>query len=189
MYIEPTKLLLLVFVLVVLMLTSCDVGKGLPVSGQVPTRPLPSSLKGYELYSWQAGREWYFTLIGGTDRIKAVKEITSGESTIERDWVKVTVQGVYDLQLTLERLPADAYVVWMGPQAIKRRGSRPGVLALPPRRDVEDVKIHCQELGVQLELSRQVPRRRLFLLRVSLADGRSPDRRSLAGHAGRRPGS
>ena len=154
MYLEPTKLLLLTLVLVVLMLTSCDLSRGLPSSGQVPTKPLPSSLKGYELYSWQVGREWYFTLISGTNRIKTVQEIASGENTIGDDWVKVTVQGVHDIEVTLEQLPLDARVVWMGPQAIRRRGCRPGVLALPPRRDVEDVKAYCQELGVRLEVSR-----------------------------------
>jgi hypothetical protein len=154
MYVEHTKLLLLTFVLVALMLTSCDLSRGLPSPGQVPTKPLPPSLKGYELYSWQVGREWYFTLISGTNRIKTVQEIASGENTIGEDWVKVTVQGVHDIQVTLERLPSDAHVVWLGPQALKRRGSRPGVLALPPRRDVEDVQAHCQELGVRLEVSR-----------------------------------
>jgi hypothetical protein len=154
MYLEPTKLLLLTLVLIALMLTSCDLSSGLPSSGQVPTRPLPSSLKGYELYSWQVGREWYFTLIGGTNRIKALQEIASGENAIGEDRVKVTVQGMHDIQVTLERLPYDARVVWMGPQAIKRRGNKPGILALPPRRDVEDVKAHCQELGVQLEVNK-----------------------------------
>jgi hypothetical protein len=56
--------------------------------------PLPPSLKGYELYSWQAAGRWYFTLITGTNRNKQLEEITSPGSTESGEgWVKIRVAG------------------------------------------------------------------------------------------------
>ncbi len=73
------------------------------------TLPLPPSLKGYELYSWHKGDDWYFTLITGTNRIKTSAEITSQESIFEEDgWVKITVIGLQELLMVLDRLPSSA---------------------------------------------------------------------------------
>ena len=36
--------------------------------------PLPESLKGYELVSWQEGEDWHFTLITATNRGKTFEE-------------------------------------------------------------------------------------------------------------------
>ncbi len=36
---------------------------------------IPKSLKGYELYSWQKGNDWFFSLVVGTNRNKSVAEI------------------------------------------------------------------------------------------------------------------
>ena len=56
---------------------------------------LPSSMKGYELYSWPVEDEWHFTLITGTNRLKTVEEITSGEDVIDPEgWVRISVTGV-----------------------------------------------------------------------------------------------
>ena len=154
MYLEHTKIVLLALVLLILMLTGYRPRKGLPTQGQIPTEPLPAGLKGYELYSWQVDREWYFTLSSEANRAKTVQEITSGENDIGNDRVKVTVQGVHDVEVIMERLPPDARVAWVGPQAIKRQGSKPGALALPSRRVVEDIKAHCDEQGVRLEVSK-----------------------------------
>ncbi|RLC13753.1 MAG: hypothetical protein DRI57_15680 [Deltaproteobacteria bacterium] len=42
---------------------------------------LPESAKGYELYSWFSKDRWHFTLITGTDRIKAYEEVCSDEGS------------------------------------------------------------------------------------------------------------
>jgi hypothetical protein len=154
MYLETSKLLILSLVIVALLLVSCDSGTNLPRAGQPPTKPLPRSMKGYELYSWRAGREWYFTLITATNRAKTPQEITLSENVVGKEWAKVTVQGDHDTEVALEKLPPDTYLVWMGPQTLRQRGVRSGDLALPPRHAVEDIKAHCQELGVRIEVSR-----------------------------------
>jgi len=154
MYLETSKLLILSLVIVALLLTGCESGTSLPRVGQPPTKPLPRSMKGYELYSWRVGREWYFTLITATNRTKTYQEITVSENVVGKEWAKVTVQGVHDIEVALEKLPPGTHVVWTGPQTLRKRKIRPGDLMLPPRRAVEDVKAHCQELGVRLEVNR-----------------------------------
>ena len=77
-----------------------------PLVTVTPTSPLPPSLKGYELYSWPEGSDWYFTLITGTNRTKTLAEITSQDSIIEEGgWVKITVLGLQELEFVLDRLP------------------------------------------------------------------------------------
>lgn len=154
MYMETTQLLILSLVIVAFMLIRCESGTNLPQAGQPPTKPLPSSMKGYELYSWRAGKEWYFTLVTATNRTKTVQEITSGENVIEQEWTKVTVQGVHDIEVALEKLPPDTTVVWTGPQTLRKQGVSPGDLMFPPRRTIEDIQEQCQEFGVELVVSR-----------------------------------
>ena len=145
--------LLPIAALFVLLLSGCAGGDPLPPVSLPES--LPQSMKGYELYSWKSGRAWRFTLITGTNRLKTLAEITSPESVIEGDWVKVTVEGVPDLESVLERLPSDAHVSWRG-------ASHPGVdsstsevdLQIPPERLVKEIRTYCVEAGVRLEVSR-----------------------------------
>lgn len=124
-------------------------------SGATPA-PLPRSMKGYELYGWYAQQEgeWYYTLITATNRLKTWEEITSQEDVVTAEgWVKITVQGVRELEAVLERLPADTSVTWRGPQALERSGTQPGDLALPPESVIDEVKAYCEETGVQLQIA------------------------------------
>jgi hypothetical protein len=74
---------------------------------------LPRSFKGYELYSWEEGSQWHFTLITSTDRTKAMEEITSKEDYIsEIGWVKIHVVGADAIKDALSRLPEGESVLW-----------------------------------------------------------------------------
>jgi hypothetical protein len=142
-------ILLLMAALLALLLSSCiDEEPALPVE-------FPQSMKGYELYSWRSGKEWYFTLITGSNRLKTIAELTSRENVVEDDWVKITVARVPDLKATLDRLPAGAHVTWWGERDLPSGSliSR-ARLELPPRPLVEEVRSHCSELGIGLEVSR-----------------------------------
>lgn len=78
-------------------------------------KPLPASLKGYEVYCWYDEEQdsWHYTLITGTNRLKTYKEITAGEDTITSGgWVKITVTREDALKTLLARLPEDEEVVW-----------------------------------------------------------------------------
>ena len=152
MYLEPSNLAILALVLIALMLSRFDSTKPPPVQ-YPPTEPLPPRIKGYELYSWQVGREWYYSLIAGPHRLKTYDEIALAENRIDEDRVKLTVQGVYDLEATLEQLPPGAHVAWRGPRGLGRAGAQSGDLALPAHRVVDDVQAQCQELGIHLRVS------------------------------------
>jgi len=140
-------------VLLVLLLSSCMVEESLPPVSLPES--LPQSMKEYELYSWKSDRAWRFTLTTGTNRLKTLAEITSPESSIEDDWVKITVEGVPDLKSVLERLPSGTQVLW-------RTASHPGIdpspsevnLRIPTGRLVKEIQTHCAELDVRLEISR-----------------------------------
>jgi len=74
---------------------------------------LPRSMKGYELYSWEEEGQWRFTLITGTNRIKALEEITATEDFIsETGWVKIQVVGEDMIKDVLSRLPEGESVFW-----------------------------------------------------------------------------
>jgi hypothetical protein len=79
------------------------------------SKPLPSSMKGYEIYCWYGEEQdgWHYTLITGTNRLKTYKEITAGEDTITSGgWVKITVTGEDALKALLVRLPEGEDIVW-----------------------------------------------------------------------------
>ncbi|MBA4385733.1 MAG: hypothetical protein C0410_13430 [Anaerolinea sp.] len=82
--------------------------------GKFPN-PLPGSMKGFELVSWQVGDAWNFTLITGTNRSKTFEELLSPESTVSADgFVKITVSGVENIKKVLALLPANTEVFWSG---------------------------------------------------------------------------
>ena len=118
--------------------------------------PFPPSMKGYELYSWKAGRELRFTLITGTNRLKTMAELTSRDNSVEDDWVKVTVRSVSALKDALDLLPSGTHVVWWGARDLPCGSilSRT-TLELPPGPLVDEVKARSSELGISLEISEE----------------------------------
>ncbi len=108
---------------------------------------LPDSMKGYELYSWQADDQWHFTLITGTNRLKTYKEVFSDENTVSEDgWVKITVTGVDSLKAMLMRLPWKASVAWLNRELDGDQGEMPA-LSFPATETVDEIKIHCEQRG------------------------------------------
>lgn len=77
--------------------------------------PLPESMKGYELYSWQVGEDWNFTLITGTNREKTFEELMTSDSAVSEDgFLKITVSSVDAIRQVLAMLPAKSEVFWSG---------------------------------------------------------------------------
>jgi len=103
------------------------------------------SMKGFELYSWQAGKaaslpsdrdgQWYFALVVGTNRIKTYEEITSSE---------VRVEGLEALKRELDQLARGEQVFWS-------EGRVPN-MALPPDNVIREVRAYCQQRGIRLEV-------------------------------------
>ena len=76
------------------------------------TEPLLAQRKGYELYTWDAAGQTWFTLISGTNRIKTPAEIiTPAREVITGDgYVAITVAGLDALADWLDRLPVREFV-------------------------------------------------------------------------------
>jgi hypothetical protein len=119
----------------------------------VDVSALPRSMKGYELYSWQAEGNWNFTLITGTNRLKSVNEITTGLDTVKDGWVKLRALSVEALKAQLARLPRDASIRWMSNPALIQFGVEAGPLKLPPQAIVDAVVDYCKKHGLNLQVS------------------------------------
>ena len=140
-------------VLLVLLLSSCMVEESLPPVSLPES--LPQSMKEYELYSWKSGTVWRFALITGTNRLKTLAKITSSKSVIGDDWVKITVEGVPDLESVLGRLPSRTKVSWRGPRHLGVDSSTSELdLQVPSERLVKEIRACCAEAGVRLEVDR-----------------------------------
>ncbi len=119
-----------------------------PLITDNPVSPLPHSMKGYELYSWPVDDDWHFTLITGTNRLKTMEEITTGEDVIDTGgWVRISVVGVDSLREVLRRLPAGETVFWVGGWYLFF-----DKLSLPPQAVIDEVRVYCQELGLDLSV-------------------------------------
>jgi hypothetical protein len=109
-------------------------------------------LKGYELYSWRDGDNWYFTLITGTNRTKTLAEITSQDSIIEEGgWVKITVIGLQELLVVLDRLPHSEQIFWLNGKRLDHP-EEISIFAFPPGEVVEQVRKHSEQRGIKLEI-------------------------------------
>jgi hypothetical protein len=134
-------LLLLMFIAVI----GC--GDSSPDKEQEPfTGPLPESMKGYEMYSWQENNVWKFTIITGTNRLKTHHEIIAKENKVENGFVKVTVSSFPGVKELLGRVPAEQFISWI---------SNPNMVAgfsIPPANVVAEIQAHCDALNLHLTL-------------------------------------
>jgi hypothetical protein len=95
----------------------------------------PASMKGYELYSWQDGNQWKFSLLIGTNREKSLAEIKSPDTALT---------GLDALTSALKRVPSGQYVTW----------SSKDTLAFPPDDIIQKVKEVCKAQGLILNVAR-----------------------------------
>lgn len=111
--------------------------------------PLPRSMKGYEMYSWQEEGQWHFTLITGTNRNKTLEEVTTGESKEGEDgWVNIHVTGVDEIKAVLSRVPAKEFVSWSRWGTVGPEEGAVIQLELPPEDIVNDIKAHAVKCGI-----------------------------------------
>jgi hypothetical protein len=134
----------LLFVVVILLLVTV-----LPACSTAPAAPLPHSMKGYEVYSWQEAGEWHFTLITGTNRNKSLEEITTDENTESADgWVDIHAVGVDGAKAMLARVPAGEWVSWNAQQFVIPNEAIETKLVFPPDDIVTEIKDYADKLGL-----------------------------------------
>ena len=91
-------------------------------------------MKGYELYSWQDGSQWRFSILIGTNREKTLDEIKSAD---------VVLSSVDALISTLEEIPAGQYITWSSKET----------LSLPPDDIIQQVEETCKDQGLILTVA------------------------------------
>lgn len=147
-----------------LILTACGSGEpGIQPTGEIqdwssqPTLDwqeipgkLPQSMKGYELYSWQAGKIRVYTLITGTNRSKSFEEITALENTIDGNIIKISVTSLTDLKTLLSRLPAAEEVFWGGINLEGQVSDETLYFSYPAEEDMAGILHFSQEIGIKL---------------------------------------
>ena len=137
--------------LLVLVLSITGLAACVAVSGE----PLPNSMKGYELYSWQEDGQWRFTLITGTNRNKNLEEIIfGGKKTGADGWVNLHVTGVDEIKAALGRLPAGEFVSWLGGQGLIEPAQPAEItLEFPPAGTINEIKEQAEKLGLEFHVS------------------------------------
>jgi hypothetical protein len=110
--------------------------------------PLPHSMKGYELYSWQQDGQWHFTLITGTNRNKTLEEIISPSNNVTTDeWVQIHVVGVEAIKGVISRIPQGEWVSWL--DRLSEPVTTSGVtFALPDAATVAAIEEYAQQCGL-----------------------------------------
>jgi hypothetical protein len=132
------KILLALFIAPLLILTACT-------TAVTSASPLPHSMKGYELYSWQQAGEWRFTLILGTNRVKYADEIIPVDKTSSEDDGDIRGIGLDKLLGTLARLPRNEWLFW---NTLKDTETR-----FPPQEIIDQVTARADQLGIQLAVA------------------------------------
>jgi hypothetical protein len=133
-------------------MSACNPSDNTP--SEIVTTPLPHSMKGYELYSWQTNNQWYFTLITGTNRLKSLDEIISNENIVTSDgWVKINVQSVDSIKNVLSRLPQHENIFWVSAQWLEQVQAQADQITLPPQEIIDVVQEYCKQLELELLVS------------------------------------
>ena len=117
------------------------------------TLTLPTSMKGYELYSWQADKEeiWLFTLVTGTNRTKTWEEISSPDSRItDEAWVKITVRGKSALKSVIDRMPEGEVVIWRGAHTLS---GQEHPIGFPDEAFIEEISTYSQQRKIDVHTS------------------------------------
>lgn len=120
------------FFVFVILLGSLFSGCG--AASQPVATPLGESMKGYELYSWQDGGQWKFSVLVGTNREKTLEEIKSTD---------VVLPSVDALTSQLEKIPAGQYMTW----------STKETLSFPPDYVIKQVEQTCEVEGLILNIA------------------------------------
>jgi hypothetical protein len=124
-----TKAAILLVLALGLFLSSCGTTRGTDAA------QLAESMKGYELYSWQEGDHWVFSLLVGTNREKTLEEIKSTDTILP---------DVDTLISVLETVPSGQYVTWSSRET----------LSFPSDDIIKQVEKVCKDQGLILTITK-----------------------------------
>ena len=117
----------------------------------IDTLVVPHQTKGYELYSWPEGNEWFFSVMVGTNSIKSYAEVISiNPSAVHL----ITVTGFDKLKAVLARFPENEYITWIGKKWLQSAWvDSYGNLQLPPQNNIDDITNFCTQRKLNLQVT------------------------------------
>lgn len=106
------------------------------------TLMIDPSMKGWELYSWNSGEVWRYSLMPGTNRVKNANDIYIYEFSVD---------GREQLKLLLRQLPSDEEVVWFGNEwTTNNVADIRSPFIMPPLLTQYDINEFCELKGIEL---------------------------------------
>jgi hypothetical protein len=100
------------------------------------------SMKGWELYSWQNGNDWSYSVLMGTNRGKSYTEITTN---------KILVTGKSSLKMLLAKLPSGEDILWRGKGWLSNDLT---TVSLPDDNTINEIQEFCTQKGLGLHVSK-----------------------------------
>jgi hypothetical protein len=105
----------------------------------------PHSMKGWDLYSWPNGSDWYYSILVGTNRLKSCDEVMTSEAI---------VIGMDSLKTALDKFPEGENIIWIGRSWLDECwNDNFGNLSLPPRDIVDEIKQYCADVDLTLDIA------------------------------------
>lgn len=103
------------------------------------------SMKGWELYSWPNGNDWNYSILGGTNRTKSYKEVTTNT---------FIVAGKDSLKMLLDKIPDNEFIFWAGTGWLENCWSGDyGNFSLPDSNTVNEIKEYCIQKKLNLTIN------------------------------------
>jgi len=100
-----------------------------------PAAAAPAADAGYDLYSWNAGGAWHFSILPGANRLRSFDEVKNAE---------ISVEGVSALKSKLRKLEAGEKVRW---------SARVANTEMPSKETVDDLSRFATQLGLDLTVT------------------------------------
>jgi hypothetical protein len=124
-----------------LLLSSCK--SGTQTQSQAPEETPPpaqqvaqtSSTEGYQLYSWEQHGEWHFSLLSGSNKLRAFEEVSADE---------VAVEGIASIKSRLRGLPRGTPVHWSCHETVNTE--------FPPQSTIAVISTYCTQRGLDLTI-------------------------------------
>lgn len=103
----------------------------------LPQTEKKRAFKGWELYSWQDGKEWRYSLLPGTNRLKFESEIKNPKIS----------RNLEEIEGEINQLACGEWLIWEG-RGRDQISTAHFSLAYPPRQTVLKLRALCARLGL-----------------------------------------
>ncbi len=151
---RSNQVIILLAVFILLFIEACTNENEEPspaLNNFLDTLVVPHEMKGYELYSWPEGNDWYFSVMVGTNRTKTYAEVISANPSAVH---LITVTGIDTLKLVLNKFPENEYITWIGEKWLQSSwGGNFGNLQLPPKNYIDEIANFCNQKKLNLQVT------------------------------------